>query len=59
MVQGQIFAPLVSVCNRDGLKVHLLSRGKLAPLAQDVAQVEPELCSYREYPANGDGIRGV
>ena len=59
VVQGQVVAPLVSVCNGDRLKIHLLSRVEVAPLAQDVAQVEPELCSYREYPANGDGIRGV
>ena len=45
----------VYVSHGDGLEVHLLRRVELAPLAQDVAQVEPELGRRGKYH---DGLPG-
>ena len=52
---GVVEGEVVALLHRDGLEVHLLGRLKVAPLPEDVAQVETELCSCGEYPAiNGE-----
>lgn len=47
---GVVEREVIALLNGDCLKVHLLGRLKVAPLAEDVAQVEAELCSCGEYP---------